>query len=667
MTVIRFSWLAGIGSAQFMTLQQHTAPIVHPQNIGSIARVCGVALAIVCLLTFKHSVFADEESKTAEHGGYVEPVLTESDRDHWSLKPLSHPQPPECSSDGWCRNEIDQFVASLLQERGLKPQPEADQRTLIRRVTLDITGLLPGADNVKAILLNKSSKAYEAEVDRLLATSAYGERYALYWLDLARFAETDGFEHDKIRPEAWKYRDWVIDALNLDVPYDEFIQLQIAGDLLHPNDEAAAVATHFCVCGPDMPDINLQEERKHTLLNEMTATVGEVVLGLQLGCAQCHDHKYDPISQADFYRMRSVFEPAVYLRKNVSVAGLSQKTPYQLASHLMLRGDFRRPGPEVQPGTLRVLDSELLQFRVAEHDSSNGHRVAFARWLTDPANPLTARVIVNRIWQQHFGIGLSDSPSDFGVMGQEPVNAGLLDWLATRFIEDRWSLKKLHRLILTSATFRQRSKLPSSCSAAVAKQWQQSLSGDPDCRLLSRFPRLRLQGEVIRDVMLQTAGILNRKAGGPGVRPPLPAELRGTLLKDQWNVTKDADEHNRRSIYVFARRNMRYPIFEAFDRPAANQSCAVRTMSTTAPQSLHLLNSEFSLKIARQIAQRLVRETPETNTLLTRAFEAILGRPPFAEELADVNRLLNSEADEGSRLTHLCLCLLNCNEFVFID
>ena len=622
----------------------------------------GWLLSRIIFLQVYTAAFCYADESGANH---IEPPITESDRDHWSLKPRHRVDIPATNFAHWQRNNIDAFIARGLERQGLTPQPEADRRTLIRRVSLDLTGLPPAPDDVAAFIADESPHAFESLVDRLLASSAYGERWAQHWLDLARFAETDGFEHDNVRPNAWRYRDWVIDALNHDLPYDKFIRMQIAGDLLEPDNKAAAVATQFCVSGPDMPDINSQDERRHTLLNEMTATVGEVILGLQIGCAQCHDHKYDPVSQADFYRLRAIFEPAISLKKNVSVTELREQFPYRQASHVMIRGDFRRPGEEIHPDVLRVLQSESVRFAPSPHPNSDGRRVAFADWLVHPRHPLTARVIVNRVWQQHFGTGICDSPSDFGVMGAEPSNYELLDWLANGFVDNGWSIKQLHRLIMTSATWRQRSRLPDNATAAESLTWRNALHADRDLRLLSRFPRQRLEGEVIRDAMLSVAGVLNRKAGGLGVRPPLPAELRSTLLKDQWNVTEDVSEHNRRSIYVFARRNLRFPIFEAFDRPAANESCSRRNISTTAPQALHLLNSEFSWKMAALVAKQICEDESNVDQQIDTAFQRIINREPTSDELAEASRFI-AEADSDA-LTHLSLSLMNSNEFVFAE
>ncbi len=646
---------ARLNNVRLLQANFRTSRICHIENpriqvFVAIAMIITQAIGLVC--------HADDHA-------YNEPPITDSDRDHWSLKPRHSVEVPTRAFETWQRNPVDAFIAAELETHSLTPQPEADRRTLIRRTTLNLTGLPPTLEEVAAFISDESATAYESLIDRLLTSSAYGEHAAQHWLDLARFAETDGFEHDNVRPNAWRYRDWVIDALNADMPYDQFIRLQIAGDLITPDNEAAAIATQFCVSGPDMPDINSPDERRHTLLNEMTSTVGEVILGLQIGCAQCHDHKYDPISQADFYRLRAIFEPAISLKKNASVTGLKEQTSYKLASHIMIRGDFRRPGMEVAPNGLRVLESESLHFETSPQKNSDGRRIALANWLTHPNNPLTARVIVNRIWQQHFGKGLSESPSDFGVMGREPSNPQLLDWLATWFVDNGWSIKQLHRLILTSSTYRQLSRLPDDASAEEANAWKLALKRDPDVQWLSRFPRQRLSGEVIRDAMLSVAGILNRKTGGPGVRPPLPAELRSTLLKDQWNVTEDTSEHHRRSIYVFARRNLRFPIFEAFDRPDANQSCSRRDVSTTAPQALHLLNSEFSMQMAELIADRILYDKTKSDQRVVEAFELILNRSAATDELNDARRFIANSDDDG--FTYLCLALLNSNEFCFVD
>ncbi|WP_246151779.1 DUF1549 and DUF1553 domain-containing protein [Rubripirellula reticaptiva] len=599
---------------------------------------------------------------------YVEVPIDTYDRDHWAFQPIEKTDVPSPNESGWRRNPIDDFIQHELNQRNLHPQPEASRRTLIRRLSFDLTGLPPTSDQIAEFELDANVDAYDRLVNRLLESPRHGERWAQHWLDLARFAETDGFEHDKLRPEAWQYRDWVIASLNEDMPYDEFIRRQIAGDEIYPNDKSALAATRFCLSGPDMPDINLIKERRHTVLNELTSTVGEVFLGLQVGCAQCHDHKYDSISQADFYRLRAIFEPAVKLQKNHSLSMLQESFPYEQPSHLMLRGDFRSPGPKMDPGVIRVVSSKRNAFAPKRSDQTAGLRTALANWLVAAENPLTARVMVNRVWQHHFGVGLTDTPSDFGVMGSEPSHPELLDWLALNFIQQGWSLKSLHRLIVTSATYRQRSRLADDATNSERIAWASTLEEDPRAEFLSRYPRWRLEGEAIRDAILVASGQINLKAGGPGVRPPLPKELVGTLLKNQWDVTKDSSEHGRRSVYVFARRNLRYPIFEVFDRPNANASCSSRGNSTTAPQSLHLLNSQFSLQMAQLMANSILNAHRTADSQIEHAFVRCLGRTPSPQERSEVIAFFQaSETTDVDQLSHLCLSLFNCNEFVIVD
>ena len=404
------------------------------------------------------NVPAKDAARSTEDQTLHEEPLGEFDREHWAFSPLVRPEVPAVRDKAWPTGSVDCFILARLESKGLRPQPPADRRTLLRRVTFDLTGLPPTPDDAAAFLADDSPQAYQRVVDRLLASPAYGERWGQHWLDLARFAETDGFEHDKVRPQAWRYRDWVIEALNRDLPVDEFIRLQIAGDELRPDDPQAAVATGFLLAGPDMPDLNLQEERRHMVLNEITSTVGAVFLGLQLGCAQCHDHKYDPISQADFYRLRAIFETAE-LFASQSAGRVVRESGLAPVSHLMVRGDFRRMGATVEPAFPRIVNAAGASIPPsAEGASCSGRRAALARWLTRPDHPSVTRVLANWIWQQHFGQGLCRTPSDFGLMGEEPSHPELLDWLATELVRDGWSMKQLHRLLVTSATYRQSSR-----------------------------------------------------------------------------------------------------------------------------------------------------------------------------------------------------------------
>lgn len=714
---------------------------------------------LICVLALIVTTQTRAQTSDSTDSVYREPEIAPIDRQHWSFLPLDRPDVPRLSETRWIRNPIDAFILQRLQTAGLRPSPDAPRRVLIRRLSFDLRGLPPTVAETQAFLQDERPDAYERLVDRFLADDAYGEHWGQHWLDLARFAETDGFEHDKVRSQAWRYRDWVIAAMNADTPYDEFIQLQIAGDELRPRDPAAWVATGFLLCGPDMPDINLAEERRHNVLNDMTSTVSSVVLGLQMGCAQCHDHKFDPISIADFYRLRANFESAVSfadqplpsaeferrrqefeqhraarweqleheltaIRQAAVEAGklpgqASQLTPEQLKQTLdpsaferyerltaelkalkndrgpqpplgrvlyeasakvkpafvRVRGDFRRPGMPVSAAVPRVINYGNFRIQPPSGDTSTTTlRSQLATWITQPSNPLATRVIVNRVWQFHFGHGLSRSESDFGLMGEAPTHPELLDWLACELSRRNWSLKQLHRLILNSATYRQSSYLPDDAGTAAQRNWARSVQADPERELLSRFPRRRLQGEAIRDTMLAVSGRLTQRRGGPGVRPPLPAEIVSTLLKNQWPVTPDAREHARRSVYLFVRRNLRYPIFHAFDKPDTNASCARRNVSTTAPQALFLYHSLESQHAARAFASRL-RDCGSDRERIELAFELALSRPPTADELSAGVELLRSvpqpdevpPTDSLDSLELFCLTMFNLNEFLYVD
>ncbi len=686
-------------------------------------------------------LFLISSARADEPIAIEEAPLTAADRDHWAFQPLTRPAAPAVKNASWVRTPIDSFILAGLEQENLAPQPPADRATLLRRATIDLTGLPPDPADINAFLADRSPDAWERVIDRLLASPAYGERWAQHWLDLARFAESDGFEFDKVRPEAWRYRDWVIEALNADLPYDEFVRLQLAGDELLPGDRQAAAATGFLLAGPDMPDINSQDERRHNLLNEMTAAVGSVFLGLQVGCAECHDHKYDPISQFDFYRLRAVFETAEYFQPQPLGRVMHESASPVSTSRLMVRGDFRRPGPEVSPGFPRIANPWNDSVPLPAEEDSSGRRAALARFLTRADHPLTTRVIVNRLWQQHFGRGLVTTPSDLGVMGSWPAQPQLLDWLATELPRQGWRLKPIHRLLMTSAVYQQSSRpdflspwerpgeghSPSSRSGtresseslspwerlgegalaqpsetnnrenpspfAARDRWTTASAADPDNQHWWRMNRRRLDGETIRDLMLAASDNLSPRRGGPGVMPPLPDEVAATLLKGQWKVSPDEEDHRRRSIYLMARRNLRYPLFEAFDRPDALLSCPQRDRSTTAPQALILLNSDFALEQARRLAGYLyARAGNDLDAQITLCYLRVLSRSATSEELADARDFLTAtsqrlqaenrspeefalpeppspDADscQSAALVQFCLAMFNANEFVYLD
>jgi hypothetical protein len=606
--------------------------------------------------------------------------ITDSDREHWAFKAIVRPALPKFAQQ--LDSPIDAFILEKLAETQLEFAPQAHRRTLLRRLSFDLIGLPPTEEELAAFEADDSPLAYQKQVDRLLASPQYGERAALFWLDLARFAETDGFEHDLVRKDAWQYRDWVIAALNRDVPYDAFAGAQLAGD--ESTDSADHIATMFCLAGPDMPDINDQHLRRHDRLNELTSTVGSVFLGLQMGCAQCHDHKYDPLSQADFYRLRAIFEPAVPELKRDRAYNVFAPEKTILESRFWVRGDHTRPGPQLVAAYPRIADSGKKVEGAAPPAPS---RTVFANWLASNENPLFARVAANRFWQQHFGKGIFATPSDAGLIGVAPSHEDLLNWLAIELREGDWSMKSLRRKIVTSQTYQQASRgggdQPTGAPGELQTDsaWKQRLATDPANDLYSRYPRRRLEGEAIRDSMLVAVGELNLAQGGPGVMPPLPPELTNTLLKNQWTESKNKADHARRSVYLFVRRNLRYPLFEVFDRPDANESCAIRNRSTTAPQALVLLNGDFAIKMS-QAAARNAYDSATTNAdRAALLLQAILHRAPTDDEGTKIRAFLTEQVkqietehrDWGERqiseaaLSDIALTLLNSSEFLYLE
>ncbi|MBL9117799.1 MAG: DUF1553 domain-containing protein [Verrucomicrobiaceae bacterium] len=588
-----------------------------------------------------------------------EPALAAEDKQHWAFQPLLLPQPPPVHNEQLARNPIDRFILASQEAVGEKLFPEAPPLTLLRRLTFDLTGLPPTAEQARAYLASHATNgdaAYESIVDELLRSDRYGEAWAQHWLDLARYADTDGFEHDLERKEAWKYRDWVIRALNADIPFDEFAAMQIAGDEL-PGSEA--IATGFLLSGPDMPDTNFQDERMHLLLNGITSTVGSTFLGMTIGCAQCHDHPYDPLSQADFYRLRACFDNIPKLKRDKQLPpSYIEASVKPRESRVAIRGDHQRPGPVIPAGFPRIANPAEIDVYPTPAGNSSGRRAALARWITQPTNVLFLRTSVNRLWLHHFGRPLVGSPNDLGKQGEKPTHPQLLDWLAAELPREKWSLKRMHKMIVMSATYRQ---------APV----MQHDSGGKAAELYVGFPRKRLTGEQLRDAMLLVSNRLNYKMGGPGVSLPLPAEVSTTLLKKQIAITQDEAEHNRRSIYVFARRNLRYPLFDVFDRPDALVSCGRRSESTTAPQALMLLNSSFTQTMANSLAAVIASTDSEPQRIIADATWSCYSRPPTDLELSigteflQKQQMLTKTFQEA--VSDYCLALLNASEFSWVD
>ncbi len=672
--------------------------------------------------------------------GKKEFAITEADRRHWAFQPLRRPEPPAVRNASWARSPVDRFVLARLEAAGIAPAPTASRETLLRRVTFDLTGLPPTPEEIEAFVRGGD---WEQVVDRLLASPRYGERWGRHWLDLARYAETDGFEHDAVRPHAWRYRDYVIRSFNADKPFDRFVKEQLAGDELWPDDPDALVATGFALLGPDMVDSSDQVQRRLNTLSDMTDVTSSVFLGLTLGCARCHDHKFEPLAQRDYYRLLAFFNSAAFkterpvptpeeraayakdldawralpqLRELAELEGpvrerlrgkklaklndemraavatpAEQRTteqanlaletepllevaekeiadalppadrarrkalldeakklpkPPQLPkamslaagkpakTFLLYRGEASMPREEVDAGFPEVLGGA----------AGPGGRATLAAWIASRENPLTARVIVNRVWQHHFGRGLVPSPSEFGPRGRAPTHPELLDWLAREFVDRGWSLKALHRLLLTSSAY-----LVST-----------SGKGDPENLLFGRRNRIRLEGEAIRDSLLFVSGRLNEQRGGPGVFPPVPSDvLKGSR---GWTVSADPADHARRSIYIFARRNLRFPFLEVFDAPDSNLSTAERGRSTTAPQSLTLLNAPEVVEAAVALAALVEREAEGMDARVSRVYLRVLGRRPADRELELARAFLGS-----SPLREFCRALFNLNAFVYVE
>jgi hypothetical protein len=634
-------------------------------------------------------------------------VVTVAARRHWAFQPVRKVQPPTVATTDWIRNEIDAFVLAKLEDRGWQPAPAASRADWLRRVSFDLAGLPPSPEEIAAFEADRSPDAFERVVERLLDRPHYGERWAQHWLDVTRFAESEGFEYDRHLPEAWRFRDYVIDSFNRDKPFDRFLIEQIAGDEISPQDHECLTAAIFHRLGPvrrnaGNPEIALS---RNDVLAERTDIIGTVFLGLSIGCARCHDHKLEPISQKDYYRLEAYL--AATDEKNVVLSSATEQAVREEATkhfqseiqklkerakkatgdeknrllqrieeledqepaplptipstwddfdhrtpiHVLKRGIWEKKGEAVGPRPPDVLVADNVPELPADVTFP---RTRLALWLTDPNQPLTARVIVNRLWQHHFGAGLVKTENDFGTQGDRPSHPELLDWLAATLVAKGWRLKAIHRLIVLSSTYRQSSQAPAAVEARRA---------DPENRLLWRSNRRRLSAEEMRDSMLAVSGRLNVAVGGPSVMVPVDPELVQLLYKpSQWKVTANAAEHDRRSIYLIAKRNLRLPFLEAFDAPALMTSCARREASTHAPQALELLNGRTANELAVALARRLEEETGASQEqIIERAYRLTQGRSPTDEE-----RKLSAAFLREQPLAEFALALFNLNGFLYV-
>lgn len=636
--------------------------------------------------------------------------------DHWSFRALAPVQTPAVQNNAWPRNSIDRFVLARLEKLGLGTSPEANRTTLIRRLSLDLRGLPPSTDEVDRFLEDNAVDAYERLVERFLASASFGERWGRHWLDLAHFADSDGYLSDALRPSAWLYRDWVIEAINSDMPFDQFTIEQLAGDLLPDASLSQKTATGFLrnTLRNNEAGVDLEEYRLKEVVDRVS-TVGAGWLGLSLGCAECHSHKYDPISQREFYSLFAFFndaddidlpvklpieqdryekEKALWdekekiLRNEVrqaiadtriefdldqwymaiavdakkrskeqkmllEKADLTSAEPIRMAlnayeknylvrpkapatkvmtigaradtreTYIHLRGDYRNRGDSVQPGTPAVLPP--FHQRAEQAD-----RLDFARWLVDSRNPLTPRVTVNQFWARLFGRGLVASVDNFGIGGEVPSHPELLDWLANEFISLKWSRKDLLRLIVCSSTYRQ-SATPREALSEI----------DPTNELLARQARIRLEAEAIRDNALFSAGLLEGKLGGPGIRPPQPAYVTSISRNAEWNVTTGGDQY-RRGVYIVLRRATPYPMLLTFDAPDSAIACTRRERSNSPLQALTLLNDPVYFECAQALGHWLATNSNKSRSeRIHDAFRRCLGRQAKPQELDRMLREFN--------------------------
>ena len=560
--------------------------------------------------------------------------ITAEDREYWAFQPVVRPGFPG----------VDAIVDSTLAKEGLKPNGPATREQLIRRAYVDLVGLAPTYGEIRAFVNDAAptGKAFSGLIDRLLEMPEYGERWGRHWLDVVRYAQTNGYERDDEKPNAWRFRDYVIASFNSDKPYPRFILEQLAGDELPDGGDEGLIATGFYRLGvwDDEPDDKRAAEFDG--LDDMLRTTSETFLGLTAGCARCHDHMFDPISQGDYYEMVAFFRNVrgyekgggANLRKVKGGTALciTEKGAKAADTHLLVRGDAGRPGPKVEPRLPEIFGNGTP--RIVPTKATTGRRLALAKWIASGKNPLTARVMANRVWQHHFGRGIVATPNDFGRSGHPVSNAALLDWLADEFVKGGWSVKHMHRVIMKTRAY-QRSSAGNAANEAV----------DPGNIHHWRGNLRRLEAEVLRDRILQVSGALNPKRGGPAFFPALNGEVVAGASKPGrgWGWSPRA-EQRRRSVYAFVKRTMVYPFFEIFDYANTEGSLGARPNTTVAPQALLLLNSELVAESASLLAGR-VRGKEDA---IGEAFRLILGRDPGDRE-REMGRAFLAEQVEKHR------------------
>ena len=695
-------------------------------------------------------------------GGIIPPQVNAETMKFWAFQPVKRSKVPTVKNTTWVRSPIDAFILAKLEGKELKPAPCASRAVLIRRAYYDLTGLPPTPAEVQAFLGDKSAKAWETVVDRLLASPHYGERWGRHWLDLVRYAETNSFERDGAKPFVWRYRDYVIRAFNEDKPYDRFIKEQLAGDEMPNVTPETMIATGYYRLGQwdDEPADPLQA--RYDELDDIVATTGQTFLGLTVNCARCHDHKLDPIPQKDYYSLVSFFQgttrfgqpvpenslrpiapeadrikyaaqdrayrlklngvqaqmdaivktveaeftpveteefrsevrrPAL-LKKRVPAKLSQEKFDAYLAltkqheelvkspppaleqalvitetgqeappTHILLRGNPHVPGDEVQPAFPQILAPPKPGITLPATGTTSGRRLALANWIADKDNKLTARVMVNRIWQYNFGRGIVRSSSNFGKLGDRPTHPELLDWLASEFVDQGWSLKKMHKMLLLSNTW----KMSSQANP-------KALTQDPENNLFWRFDMRRLEAEEVRDSILAVDGTLNPKMFGPSIYPTIPREvLAGQSVPGAGWLKSTPEEQARRSVYIHIKRSLAVPMLASFDAADTDTTCPVRFATTQPTQALGMINSTFSNEQARLFAD-LVQKNAGADPVAEVKFALwrVLQREPTAKEIARGTKFIAKAETEqhlspSEALRYFCVVALNLNEFLYLD
>jgi len=578
----------------------------------------------------------------------------------WSTKPLMRHAVPDSPVDS--ANPIDRFLLAKLSANTWQQAPPVSRAKLIRRAYFDLWGLPPAPEAVQAFVADERSDAFERLIDELLASPHYGERWGRHWLDIARFAETNGYERDALKPNAWRYRDWVIEAFNADMPYDQFVVHQLAGDQIEGADEKSRIATGFLRVGTFDDEPNDPASYKFEQLDDLMHATSTAFLAVTLKCARCHDHKFDPIPQTDYYAVLNFF--AGGKAAEGELLAFTSDPAQQPEVKLLNGGDHTSEGDVVPPGYLTMVSLVHSQDKSASEPATTAQRLQLAQWIADRSNPLTGRVLVNRVWQHHFGEALVRTPDNFGTMGEEPTHPELLDWLTLDFMDGGWKLKRLHKLIMLSAAYQMDSVHPRDAEYSQV---------DFANRLWWKRNRQRLEAEPLRDAMLAASGELDLKVGGPSFAPPVSREaLEGLSMKAGAWKESPPEEQKRRSVYMMTKRSLLLPLMTTFDFADTTQPVVQRSISTVAPQALALLNNAFVHEQSRAFAARLHREVGEQrDKQIERAWWLAFSRAPTEKEraaaLSHLEAQLASGGESDAALASLCHVLLNTNEFIYID